>query len=651
MFIPNFLGAVGLVVLCTFLTLISYFLLAYKQSKANIRSPGYYLVFGLIAFPLLIFSFTEMYLRLSGKDSLDIMRLKVSPYKGISYALQYPGAEIVYQNWNAYSRVDLLRSKGIRSIPGFSYISRELPPDQDGLFIDGSEPSPVFRTEVPDTIISYLPSSIAYELRPNAKTLILEPHGGMEIIIANGKRAREIHSAEPNPLIVDAAQSIYSREYHTNYLESGRSYLKRSQDLYDVVVISLNSSFHPVRSGAYGLGEEYRYTVEAFEDAIYRLDKGGLLVLTRWLQTPPSEWLRTFGIAVDAVERVGGDPAQQIAAFRSYNTGTLLIKNGTFKLADISMIKEFADSRAYDIVYFPGVQEDDVNKNNILQEPVYYQTFTSLLNTESRVEWYQEYPYQVDPPSDDRPFFNQYFKWSQLPQIVAEFGKIWQPFGGAGFIILLIILTLTILLSISLILIPSLIAMKSQWFSSRDFGMLLFFAAIGLAFLFVEIPMIQHFIVFLDNPSYSLTTVLFALLFFSGVGSRFARYLSINASFLGLLIIMLLNIVFLRYFVDIGLGLPLTFRVLMTILMLAPTGFFMGMPFPNSIRLLQDNRGYLIPWAWSINGTFSVVASVAAALLAISYGFRIVLIVGTMIYLFAWLLIRGQDIQIQSHFR
>jgi hypothetical protein len=204
-------------------------------------------------------------------------------------------------------------------------------------------------------------------------------------------------------------------------------------------------------------------------------------------------------------------------------------------------------------------------------------------------------------------------------------------------------------LAIGFILTPTMIAVKSRSSDKWQFGKLGYFAAIGLGFLFIEIPMIQHFILFLDNPSYSLATVLFALLFFSGVGSRFSNVISIDKAFIWLIILNLINIIFLKQINNYALGLPLAFRIVLTIILLAPTGFFMGIPFPLGIKSIDNSKNELIPWAWGVNGVFSVVSGVAAVLLAISFGFKFVFIIGTALYLIAWLLIRVPSLHLLHH--
>jgi hypothetical protein len=218
-------------------------------------------------------------------------------------------------------------------------------------------------------------------------------------------------------------------------MESGRSYLGRTDMRFDVILLSLISSYHPVQSGAYSLAEDYRYTVEAFGEMLEHLAPGGVLVATRWLQDPPSEDLRLFALAVTAIEGDGRDPHQRIVAFRGYNTATILVKNDPFTAKELNSIRKFTSERAYDLTYVPGIQAEETNRYNILPESTYYQTYLELLEANPRQEFYDAYPYDVRPPTDNHPFYGHYFKWSQTPQILAELGKALLPFGGGGSVI------------------------------------------------------------------------------------------------------------------------------------------------------------------------------------------------------------------------
>jgi hypothetical protein len=317
------------------------------------------------------------------------------------------------------------------------------------------------------------------------------------------------------------------------------------------------------------------------------------------------------------------------------------------------VIRAFAADRAYDLVYAPDIQPQETNQFNILTEPVYYRAFLDLLGTQPRRSFYDGYIYDVTPPSDDHPFLGHYFKWSQARQVLAEAGKIWQPFGGAGYFVLLILLGVALLLAGFLILLPVAIArirsgdMNKGMRASRipTLAILTYFGFIGLAYLLVEIPLIQQFILYLGQPAYAMTMVLFTLLLFSGIGSalssRFPGWLA-----LGVLCGLLFSFpVILPAIFNATLGLPFPLRLGLSVLMLAPPGLCMGVPFPAGIRWIgklsaHGNRAAvpLIPWAWAVNGTASVVAAVLAALLALTFGYRLVFLVGACCYLGSWIM-------------
>ena len=600
-----------------------------------------------LAIALLLFFALDFSSRLLGRPLFSFLELRISPYKSLSYALQYPDSRLVFQRWNAFSRVDVVRSALIRSLPGLSYrYSNPLPPE-DGLLVDGDDLSPVPQPGADLEFTDYLPSAVAFRLRPQADVLVLEPRGGVDVLAALAGGARHVTAVEVNPLIVQAAANSYNRPDVDVVIDSGRSFTRRAKEQYDVLLLSLATSYHPVHSGAYTLAEDYRFTVESFQDALRRLNPGGLLVVTRWLQSPPSECLRTFALAVTALEGAGQSPQEQIVAFRGYNTATILVKNEPYTPEELETIREFAASRAFDLVYAPGIDPGEVNRYNILPQPVYSQAFAALLEAQPRRDFYRAYPYEVSPPTDDRPFFGHYFKWSQAGEIWAELGKTWQPFGGAGYFVVLALLILATLLAIALILLPAVFA--RQRFNTDQaprpmkpaspLPYLFYFACIGFAYLLVEIPLIQRFILFLGQPAYALTAVLFTLLLFSGVGSRLEGRVSLPVALAGLLVLLFALPSLLPLVFNLTLGLPFGIRLALTVIILAPIGLLMGIPFPGGIRWLTATAepSRLIPWVWGVNGAASVISAILAALLALSFGFGWVLRIGALFYASAWL--------------
>lgn len=567
--------------------------------------------------------------------------IRMSPYKTLSTALRFPRAHILYRRWNAISRVDVIESDGIHSAPGLSLVYRGSLPPQLGLTVDGGNLSPVTRraSSEDEEFLDYLPASLAYELRPASRVLVISPGGGLDVLTALHHGAASVTVVEANPAIVgvvrdrcgEYAGRIYQDDRVQVAIEDGRSFVRRSGEHFDIVHLSLTDTYHPISSGAFGLSEAYTYTWEAFADYLGHLSEDGILMLTRWLQDPPSEELRACALAVEALEHLEvSDPGRHIVATRSWSTATLLVKRAPFTASEIESVRAFCDWLNYDLIYYPGMAREEANRYNLLEEPVYHDNFARLITSEDRTGLYERYAYEVSPPSDDRPFFFHFFKWSQVPDILRNYGKTWQPFGGSGYLVLTILLVLALGASGALIFLPLAFGRKKGVRLHGRF--LLYFTLLGVGYLWVEIPLMQRFILFLGQPTYAFSVVLFALLLASGIGSALSARVSGRVALLALVLLVSLYPLVLPWLFRHTLGFPLAARVVITVLSVAPLGMLMGIPFPKGIAMVGREAPELIPWVWGINGCASVISSILSAMLSISFGFSAVLLLACVAY-------------------
>ncbi len=658
---PSLVGGEGSVLLSTALGLLAALVFQIRASNIKQALPT------LLLIPLLI---------IGAFHTPPFLQVRLSPYKSLSYALLYPDAELIFQRWNGFSRVDVVRSQSIRGLPGSGFRCQAQPPPQLGLTVDGDDLNYISHVEpgflklpFTDCLLTALP----YRLRSSARALVLEPSGGFDVLTALAEGAVEVTAVEPNPLIVEAvreqgawAGDIYDDPRVKVILERGRTYARRAQvgaippwlpvhsgpgghggpplrykadeqNRYDVVALSLNTPQHTVASGAYSLNENYRYTIEAFVDYLARLDEDGLLMVTRWLQTPPSESIRAFALTVEALERSGGDPQASLVALRSYRQMLILARRGPFTTDELEAIRAFADERAFDLVYAPDIRPQEVNRHNVLPEPDYYRACLELLEAKGRAAWYRAYPFDIEPPTDDRPFFGHFFKWEQAPTVLRMAGHTWQPFGGAGYFVLLALLGLALAAAGVLILLPLAGLKRSGRSAPLANQTLIYFTLLGLGFLCVEIPLLQRFILFLGHPAYAMAVVLFAILLFSGVGSMLSKRVSLRLALILLPALVGGYALGLPKLFGATLALPLWGRLLISVAALAPPGLLMGVGLPKGIALLEQQAPGLIPWSWGVNGAASVVASILAALLALSFGFTVVLALGAACYVGAWI--------------
>ena len=574
------------------------------------------------------------------------LQVRLSPYKGLSYAIQAPGSRILATHWNAIARLDLVASPSLHALPGLSYRARMAPPAQWGLYCDGDDLSPVL-LEDPASVddgspalafAEAMPTAGAYALVPGGRVLLLDPLGGLEIWVALAQGVDRVDAAVSNPLVPRTVGGIYGHPRVTVLDADARSAVRAVHEPYDAVVLPLTDPYRPVRSGAYSLAEQYTLTREAFGEYMRALRPGGLLVITRWLQTPPSESLRAYALAVAAVEDSGGDPGSWIVAYRGYTTMTILIRNGPWEHGELASLQRFCDEWAYDLVAMPGMSAADANRYSVLDRPIYYEAYRELLQAADRAAWVRAYPYQVAPPTDDRPFYGHYYRWSQLPQLLAELGHTWAPFGGAGYLVLVALLLLATAGAAVLVAMPLLARQSAA--RSRPSGSLqrtlLYFAGIGLGFVLVEVPLIQRYTLYLGHPAYAFSAVLAALLVFSGLGATLSSRVRLRSALVALAAVAALS-----PWVVVGLqshtaAWPLAARGAMAAVALAPLGVLMGIPFAGGLSRVATGDRRAIAWAWAANGAASVVASVLAAALTLSWGTRAGILMGAACYLLAW---------------
>jgi hypothetical protein len=580
----------------------------------------------------------------------ELFTQQLSPYKTLSQLLQGLDSKHVLTEWDATARLDVVESSTIHSMPGLSLLSPVGPPLQAGLILDGDTLMPIAGLS-PDAeegalLADHLPIGLAYRLRPKAETLVLSAGTGMDVLLALAAGAPRVTAVEERGLVIETLRGPYRDFTGGLYLDERVEVVQQASRVYarglepgrfELVMVALTDAHRPITSGAYSLTETYLYTVEAFRDYLRTLEEGGLLVVTRWLQTPPSEETRLFGTVAEALAGSGRDPKAHLAAFRSLRTMTVIVSENPLSAEEVGTIRTFLQGRGFDGVYYPGIRASELNRYNVLPEPVYHDLFLRILERPELL--YENYRFDIRPATDDRPFFFHFFKWRQTPEILANLGRTWQPFGGSGFFVLVALLVLVALAAAVFILGPLLLHSRlrqvkgSARSSLPAWRVLAYFACLGLAFLFIEVSLAQRFILVLGQPVTALAVILLALLLFSGFGSFTVRRWSLAWGLGALVVVIALYPLLLPPFSALALRLPEGERLLLTVLALAPLGYLMGLPFAAGLRVVERHNAALVPWAWAVNGSFSVISAVLAVIVALSAGFSAVLWLGAAAYL------------------
>ncbi len=575
------------------------------------------------------------------------LEINISPYKPFNLALLYPDSRVISTEWNSISRVDVIESGYVRYAPGLSLAYQaELPP-QLGLVVDGSGVSAV--TAYKGTSVEFtrhLTSALPYSLKPGVHALVIESGGGLEALLAVSNRAKSVKVLESNPLIIKTLRDLDEfspvlADPNVEFVEAdARSYLQIRNESFDVIEIGLSSSAPASSTGVYALTENYLFTVEAFKDYLKHLSEDGFLSITRRLEPPPREALRTVAIAYEALKELGHkNPENHIAAIRSLSTITILIKPTPLSRDDLKGIRDFSHAKRFDIVYLPELREEETNIYNRFPIDQYHASIKGYLEAEDKKAFGKSYLFEISPPRDEKPFFYQFFKPDRLGETYKSVGEKWQVFLEGGFILYLLLLQAGILCLI-LVFGPLLALKKYPQTTMRASWPLTFFFLLGIGFMFIEIPLIQKFILYLGKPIYAISSVLFSILIFSGIGSYYTSlsqptpdHLRRRISFL--VVLAILYMFFLTPLLNSARFNNLTLRLIASSLFLAPIGLLMGMPLPTAIRLLKGRRQRIIPWVWAANGSASVLGSVLAVIVAMEIGFTGVVALAMLSYALA----------------
>jgi hypothetical protein len=591
---------------------------------------------------------------LAALSAVAIMRhpqaldLRLSPYKPLSTAQLLPDAETGVTLRSASARLDAVESQSIHTFPGLSLNASFVLPDQTALFIDGEGPYPVTSIDPghvnAELLSSRMPSSLAYLLRPEARTLILDPGGWLEVIIALASGADEVNVSDSEPLISRALGGPY-QDFSLNLVDdprvslihrSDRGALAISSDSYDVIQFSLSDTFRPVTSGAFSLGEDYTLTVEALRAAYQLIGDDGMIVITRWLGTPPGESARAWATLLAALESEGlDDPGRNLVAYRGMRTASMIVSRRPYSPYELVIVRQFLTDNGFDPVHLPDLEPAELNRFNRLPVDMYHQIFQALLA--DRNTTIADYDFNLTPPSDNQPYFFHYFRWRQTPQVLATLGLTWQPFGGSGYFVLLALLGLMISLAIPLGLIPWLVLRRNLPNVRVRAKTVAYFAFLGAAFMLVEIPLISQMTLLLDQPAISLATVLFSLLLASGIGSLLSPRLRLRRSLILLTAAVLLSLLLIPLISKVGVSWSLPARILVAMAIMFPLGMLMGVPFAMGLRRLDESTPGLIPLAWAVNGSISGIAGVVAVMIALDWGYSAVHLVAAGTYLGAWL--------------
>jgi MFS family permease len=542
-----------------------------------------------------------------------------------------------FVKWNSFSRIAVATEKGMKSL---------------SVVIDGDASTGIAQfdfdslSDADREMLLRSGPGLPYRLRPGAKTLVIGPGGGWDISRALASGSKDVTGVEINPIIAttvmqdkfaDYSKRIYFRPEIRMFVEDGRSFVRRSAERYQVMQATLVDTWASTAAGAFSLSENNLYTSDAFHDYLSHLTDDGILAFTRWGFDPPRESLRVVALAIEALKQLGeNSPDRHLLVVREGTqrigewgaTDTVIVSRKPMSDRDLAKVLEATKQPGMEVVYAPGTSLDT--------------PFRDLLTAKDKAAFFAGYRYDVSPVNDNRPFFFYTVQPKDLIEYLRSATKESADFKiNTAVPMLFGVLFVSLAATAVTLLLPPLLLKQALPANPKVRAYLLYFCCLGAGYIMIQVALIQKFVLLLGHPTYALTVIIFTMLLSSGLGSNFSKRIVQGSSERARLV--LLAVVFLvpvlGYFAglisSVGPAWPLPLKMMATVIIVAPLGFLMGIPFPTGLAALEIWESSAVRWAWSMNAASSVLGSALAIFLAIYLGLYQTLVVGGLLYLAA----------------
>lgn len=614
---------------------------------------------------------------LAATDPTALFEAPLAPSKAMAQHLaREPGLHVEASAWDPLCRIDVIAPRD-----GDPHVPRTI-------YQDGDASTVMLPAGAESGVDIFDKEGLAYLmfLERAPKVLAIGIGGGIDILQAVATHRAlpagqhvDFTGIEINPTTVGLMTGRYRElngdRYHAPgvavVLDEGRSWLRRSDERYDIIQMTGTDTYAALASGSYVMSESYLYTAQAYDDYFEHLTDDGVISVLRFRFTPPREELRLAAIAVDALRRRGAtSPADHVVMLGfdgikqevdgravGMDFAALLFRKRPFTPAEVSIYSRYAESveRAH-LMYAPGVACSGPAAD-----------YFAAVRAGTDVEFRRDYVYNLDPVTDDNPFFFRYEKWDDvLPAWLGGRGPAPDAAAPApssdprheytgivggepiGLILLSTVLGESAVLVTLLVLVPLLLFRREGLAVRGAVRWIVYFTGLGAGYMALEIVAMQRFVLFLGNPGYALTTVLVTFLLFSGWGAAVAGRSAdprrtLSRALAGVVLLVAALGVALPALFASTLALPLPARLGLAVVTLAPAAFLMGMPFPSGLALVGRQGAAFVPWAFGVNGGASVLASVVAILVAMAAGFSTVFVLAGAAYLLALLAGRGAE--------
>ena len=569
---------------------------------------------------------------------------------------QVPPDAVETQIWNAYSQIRVLSAK-MRGHPGWAVKANQNDPQVEfkQLDIDAGAGTWIIKDGTHNPSLKFLDADLtnaAYQFSQPKQVLVIGVGGGRDLLSALHFGVDKVTGVEINPIfrqLLTGPYAAYSGNLAADprveiIVDDGRAFLEATDRKFDLIQLSLVDTWAATAAGAFVLSENSLYSREAMATYLHHLTPTGVLSISRHSFIPPSQDLRVVTTARPAAEELGmTDFQSHVAVLRMSHkkgsgSGVALIKRAPFSPPEVAKLVDAAQRFGMELVHAPGVAPPDTPSGHVYHSFLFAPDMAPLLAT---------YPHDVEPATDDHPFFFHMVRFGDVVRAWFGMGDMQlrgpeQEMNVHAVSVLFQLLVLVTGLTALVIGVPLFVRHRQSGQRVRRAD-LLYFGGIGVGFMLVEVPLVQRFSVYLGHPVLSLAVVLTAMLLFSGLGAFLTGRLSddqLHAKgrylFLAILVVALVGVVALDPILAATRGWPIPGRLALAVVLLIPLAIPLGTAFPAGVRLLGGQDGAQVPWYWGVNGACSVVGSVGVMAVALFLGFKTALLLGCLCYLVAW---------------
>jgi SAM-dependent methyltransferase len=584
---------------------------------------------GAVALTLAGATMVHTGLDVSGKSHLGIFWAKGTEQLGT-----------LFERWNTYSRVRVTALG--ESTPfgwGFAH-DPETKIDQDHLDIDADAATVITRYNGDIGKLSYLKDDVinaAYLVQPPTDVAVVGVGGGRDILSALYFGAKHIRGIEINPAIFEVLTDKFAdfsghldRQPGVSLVNAeARSYINHSSERYDLVQISLIDTWAATAAGGLTLTENRLYTVDAWGDFYRALKPGGLLSVSRWYDQNGhrGEFYRLVAIAARALQRDGVPAAElqdHVIALNVDNIVTVITRPEAFTKAQWQGARARLLAQGFKILIGPDVTFDTVT--------------STLMSGKADAAFFASLPQNITPSTDDNPFFFYTARFGDL--IAKPLSTLSNNNAAISMTLMLIVMTLC---ACAYYIIGPFVRLAKRIPVAVLTPPVAYFCAIGMGFMLIEISQMQRLMVFLGHPVYGLAVVLFTILLFSGIGSttvdaHYPRPGAVIARIVALLTTLVVAGLLTPLLTAWARSAATDMRILLSVLLLAPPAFCMGMMFPLGLSIWRRHSD-LLPFFWSANGITSMLASVLGMALSIEFGIADTYALGVGFYVICTLMI------------